>query len=102
MKHLIFTAIVAANILFTPAEVLAGPVERACITSPRKQKSTMLCRCVQQVADQTLTRSEQRRGAKFFRDPHKAQETRQSDNPVTERFWKRWVAFGEAAEQSCR
>lgn len=101
MKYVIPAALLAALMLTMAPPVQAGPIDRACMSSPRKQKSPQLCRCIQQVANATLTRGEQRKAAKFFRDPHKAQETRQSDNPANERFWKRYKAFGSQASQTC-
>ncbi|SDI64613.1 hypothetical protein [Lutimaribacter saemankumensis] len=83
----------------TPAE--AGTIARACIASPRKQKTPELCGCIQRVADQMLTRGEQRQAARFFRDPHRAQETRQSDNIANERFWERYKAFAARAVEYC-
>ncbi|WP_239479518.1 hypothetical protein [Actibacterium sp. 188UL27-1] len=60
-----------------------------------------LCKCIQRVADQTLTRGDQRKGAKFFAKPQKAQDTRQSDNASNEAFWKKWKAFGNTAQAIC-
>lgn len=77
-----------------------GTIERACMRSDRTA-SRDLCQCIQRVADQTLTRSDQRKGAKFFAKPHKAQEIRQSDNASNEAFWKKWKAFGNTAEAIC-
>lgn len=78
-----------------------GPISRACMSAGRKQASRVRCGCVQAVADQSLTAADQRRGARFFGDPHKAQETRQSDNPANEAFWLRWKAFGQSAGRIC-
>ena len=78
-----------------------GPISRACMSAGRAQASRARCGCVQAVADQSLSGSDQRRGAKFFDDPHRAQETRQSDNPGNEAFWLRWKAFGERAGRLC-
>lgn len=78
-----------------------GPIEKACRASGRSQSSRARCGCVQAVADMSLSAADQRRGASFFKDPHSAQEIRQSDNPRNERFWKRWSAFGDQAERLC-
>jgi hypothetical protein len=61
-----------------------------------------LCGCVQYVADRTLSRGEQRRAVRFFRDPHEAQVVRQSDRPRDEAFWPRYRAFADTAERVCR
>ncbi|GAA3864657.1 hypothetical protein [Celeribacter arenosi] len=85
----------------TPLPATAGAIERACLASGRSGASRPLCGCIQQVADATLSGSEQRRAAKFFKDPQKAQDTRQSDNRSHETFWKRYKAFGNSAAAYC-
>ena len=103
MKHIVTLAVLAA--FFVPAIPVstaeAGPIGRACLASARKQKTPELCGCIQRAADEALTRSEQRKAARFFRDPHRAQEVRQSDNPANERFWDRYTAFGARAVEMC-
>lgn len=84
------------------AQFATGPIFSACMQAGRKQASRAHCGCVQAVADQSLASSEQRRGARFFSDPHSAQEVRTSDRAVDERFWLRWKAFGDRAGQVCR
>ncbi len=79
----------------------AGTIERACIKSDRKAATRSLCGCIQDVADLTLTRSDQKLAATLFRNPHKAQEIRQSDRRSHEKFWKRYKNFGATAEAFC-
>ncbi|WP_390912567.1 hypothetical protein [Pseudosulfitobacter sp. SM2401] len=79
----------------------AGPIANACRAAGRKQASRARCGCVQAVADRSLSSTEQRRGVAFFKDPHQAQVTRQSDNPANERFWKKWRAYGTQAAKLC-
>lgn len=79
----------------------AGPIERACAQSERGAQNRQLCGCIQQVADITLDRRDQRMAAKFFADPHMAQEIRQSDRRSHETFWRKYRAFGSAAESYC-
>ncbi len=79
----------------------AGPIESACIRSDRAQASSALCRCIDSVAQQTLTRSEQRRAASFFRDPDLAQAVRMSKREADNVFWARYRSFGETAELYC-
>ncbi len=81
---------------------VSGAVGTACIDAGRSAASPALCSCVQQVADQTLSRREQSRAAEFFADPQMAQDTRQSDNSSNEAFWLRYKAFSEQATRSCR
>lgn len=99
----ISTGLTMACVIFSAAPQLAaaGPIERACMSSPRQSASFRLCGCIQRVADQTLTRSDQRIAAKFFSDPHRAQEIRQSDNMRHETFWLRYKEFGATAAAAC-
>ena len=79
----------------------AEAIERACLKSDRKEANRMLCGCIQDVANLTLSNSEQRRAAGFFADPHKAQTTRQSDSRRDEVFWGRYQSFGKYAQEYC-
>lgn len=90
-----------ASAMFTPVSASAGAIERACMASDRGANNQRLCGCIQQVADATLSNREQRQAAKFFKDPQKAQDIRQSDSSSHEVFWKRYKAFGNAAAQYC-
>jgi hypothetical protein len=95
---------VAAAALVGPlmlAQAWAGPIERACNRSDRDAASRSVCSCIQSVADQNLSGGDQRRAAKFFSDPDRAQDTRVSDTSRDEAFWQRYVAFGELAEAYC-
>lgn len=87
--------------LNSPALFASGPISQACLRGGRDQASRARCGCVQAVANQHLSASDQRRGAAFFNDPQLAQDTRQSDNPASERFWLRWKDFGTNAGQLC-
>ncbi len=80
---------------------VSGPIGSACLSSGRSSASPVLCSCIQGVADQSLSGSDQRQAAKFFDDPDEAQETRTSDNPSTEAFWRRYRAFSDAASATC-
>lgn len=99
MKKLVFAAVITA---FTAPLAHAGNIERACLKSGRSSASRALCGCIQQAADLTLNRSDQKLAAKFFADPHRAQEIRQSDNRSHEAFWQRYKEFGATAEAFCR
>ncbi|GFE63474.1 hypothetical protein [Litoreibacter roseus] len=81
---------------------MAGSIERACMKSDRSAKSRYLCNCVQQVADITLSRQDQKLAASFFSDPHQAQVVRQSDRPRDEAFWQRYKGFAGSAQSYCR
>ena len=94
-------AFAAAVLSFLGSAAFAGPIERACNGSDRDAANRSVCACIQSVADQSLTNAEQRRAAKFFSDPDRAQETRVSDTSRDEAFWERYVAFGRQAEAYC-
>lgn len=79
----------------------AGKIEQACMASGRTGANPVLCVCIQNVANKTLSRSEQRKVAKFFSDPHRAQEVRQSDRASDEKLWTRYRQFGDAAQSYC-
>lgn len=87
--------------LATSTVAQAGAIENACVDSGRRGATRSLCTCIQTVADKTLTRRDQRVAAGFFKDPHRAQELRQSDRNRDEDFWLRYKAFGSAASRSC-
>ena len=82
----------------TPA--VSGKIERACIKSERPA-SRSTCSCIQNVADVKLSSGDQAMAAKFFADPQRAQDTRQSDNRSAEAFWKRYKEFGHLAAKHC-
>ncbi len=86
----------------TPRSLFAtGPIYSACLSAGRKAASRSLCGCVQAVADSSLRAGDISLAASFYADPHSAQETRQSDNPRNEAFWKRYKAYVANAEQHC-
>ncbi|MFU8883783.1 MAG: hypothetical protein ACNA7Q_15580 [Rhodobacterales bacterium] len=106
MRKFIMVAALAAvmapaAVFMAPSMVMAGPIDRACMASDRKARSLRLCTCIQQVADRTLSRSDQRMAARFFRDPQMAQDIRQSDNQSHGIFWRKYRAFGETAAATC-
>lgn len=78
-----------------------GPVAQACMASGRDGANWRACGCAQQVANQMLSRPEQMRAVKFFRDPELAQKARTANSDHAKAFWRRYSAFGTAAEQSC-
>ena len=100
MKTILISTALAAAML-APVAAFAGPVETACNRSDRSQSTRALCRCIDSVARDTLTRREQRRAAGFFNDPDEAQSVRMSSRPRDNEFWTRYQAFGAAAERLC-
>lgn len=95
--------LIAATLLALalPMTAIAGPIENACLKSDRKAASRALCGCIQQVADMTLSGGEQRKAAKFFRDPDQAQKVRMSKSDRDNEFWARYKNFGETAGAYC-
>ncbi|MDF1620937.1 hypothetical protein [Pseudothioclava nitratireducens] len=100
MKHTLLAMAVIGMSFATAGVASAGAIDRACAKAGRAE-SRALCGCIQQVADMTLSGSDQRRAAEFFKDPHKAQEVRQSDRASDESFWKRYKNFAATAESLC-
>lgn len=86
---------------FAPLPAVANPIERACLQSGRPAASRALCDCVGRAADMTLTGRQMREGARFFQDPQRAQNVRQSDRRSDEELWRAWRNFGETAEAMC-
>ncbi|MFV0358456.1 hypothetical protein [Tropicimonas sp.] len=99
---LVLLLAVPLNIASAPPADAGSTIERACMKSNRRAVSKPLCNCIQRVADQMLTRSDQRMAAQFFRDPQKAQDIRQSDRNTHEAFWKRYKDFGTTAGNVCQ
>jgi hypothetical protein len=83
------------------ARTATGPISRACMTSDRKARSRELCGCIQAVADQSLSASDQKLASSFYADPHRAQEIRQSDRTAHEAFWQRYKQYAETAAAVC-
>jgi hypothetical protein len=79
----------------------SGPLKNACLASNRKARSSQLCGCIQAVADQSLSRSDQLRAAKFYDDPQAAQDTRQSSRASDERFWDTYSDYSKQAARVC-
>ncbi|MDB4112390.1 arginine transporter [Yoonia sp.] len=79
----------------------SGDISQACLEANRRAATPELCSCVQQVANQSLSNSDQTRAAVFFSEPQLAQDTRQSDRSSDERFWQRYRAFTDLAGQIC-
>ena len=99
-SRMVNAALVAATALSLAA--CAGPIEKACLKAGRAAATPGRCDCIQDAADGTLGRGDQRLAASFFEDPHRAQEIRQSSRPSHSAFWDRYKSFGAAAERSCR
>ena len=93
--------ILAAVAFFLAQPVLASQIEQACLKSDRAFGQRALCGCIQDAADRTLTRRDQKLAATFFDDPHRAQEVRQSNRRQYSGFWERYKNVGQTAETFC-
>ncbi|MFW8594590.1 hypothetical protein [Cribrihabitans neustonicus] len=101
MKHFLLAALCAGSLAaVAPGSAGAGVIENACRQSDRGA-SPALCGCIQKIASHKLTRAEQRKVSKWFRDPHQAQVVRQSSRRSDERLWQRYKAFGDTAARAC-
>lgn len=94
-------AIVALALSLSSSFATAGPIERACLSSGRDGANRSTCGCIQRVADQTLRGNDQRKAAKFFRDPDLAHEIWLSKSRSDDAFWERYQTFGATAEAYC-
>jgi len=103
MTHRALLALVTGLALGFPAAPLeARIIAKACRDTGRPVATQGLCACLQRAADAELSRSDQRLAARFFRDPQRAQDIRQSDRARHEAFWERYTRFGDLAERLCR
>lgn len=48
-----------------------------------------------------MSRSQRKKAAKFFGDPHKAQVVRQSSRPSDEKLWENYKTFSAQAAKQC-
>jgi hypothetical protein len=101
MTNRIPAALVAFAFGLGLSQACAGPIEYACMSSGRSEANPAVCGCVQHVADLALDGSDQRRAAKFFRNPELAHKVMMSDSSRDDAFWARWEAFGAQAELYC-
>lgn len=93
--------IATAAVLLTTPLAVAGPIDSACVRSDRGTQNSALCGCIQQVADMTLSRADQRRAASFFKDADAAQHVRMSKSDADNAFWARYKNFASTAEAYC-
>lgn len=93
--------VIVAAVMLTAPFAVAGPVDSACVRSERAAGNARLCGCIQQVADMTLSRADQRRAAGFFRDAQQAQDVRTSKRDGDNAFWARYKNFAATAEAYC-
>ncbi len=100
-KSLKLALCAAVSLALLSGATFSGPIETACMRSDRDAANRSVCSCIQQVADVTLKSADQRRAAKFFRDPDLAHKTWISQKPGDDAFWDRYKEFGAQAEAYC-
>lgn len=102
MKQFLLVALCATSIsAMAPQIVEAAAIKRACMASERVAATRARCTCIQRVANQALTRSDQRTVAGWFRDPHQAQELKMSKTARDDALWDRYKSFGQMAQAVC-
>lgn len=100
-KSLVVALCAMVSVPLFPLQSIAGPIETACLRSGRDAANRAVCGCIQEVADMVLRGADQRRAAKFFRDPNLAHSVWISQKPSDDAFWDRYKQFGEMAEAYC-
>ncbi|WP_170351356.1 MULTISPECIES: hypothetical protein [Ruegeria] len=100
MKKFLLIALCATS-LTAIAPVEAAQIKRACLASDRTAATRDRCNCIQRVANQALTRSDQKTVAKWFTDPHQAQELKMSQTARDDALWDRYQNFGQMAQAIC-
>ncbi len=92
---------IAGTMAFGSLPAEAGFIGNACLKSNRPGSSRALCNCIDKVAKNNMTRQQQKKAAKFFGDPHKAQQVRQSSRKSDEQLWENYKAFSKQAVKTC-
>lgn len=98
---ILVAALAAITLTVLPVAAEASRIQNACARSDRAAATPARCACLQQVANQHLTRADQRQAARFFRDPDRAHQVRFSRDERDRAFWQRYGAFADAAEARC-
>ncbi len=103
MKQFLLIALCATSIsVVAPVAAEASQIKRACLASDRQAATRQRCRCIQGVANDTLTSGDQSKVAKWFSDPHQAQVLKMSKSARDDALWDRYQAFGQLAQALCR
>ncbi|NVO57239.1 hypothetical protein HW561_15710 [Rhodobacteraceae bacterium B1Z28] len=102
MKQFLLIAFCATSLTAAaPLPSEAAQIKRACLASDRSAATRQRCSCIQRVADQALTRTDQKTVSKWFSDPHQAQELKMSQTARDDALWDRYQAFGQMAKAIC-
>ncbi|MCX8954029.1 MULTISPECIES: hypothetical protein [unclassified Ruegeria] len=101
MKQFLIIAFCAASLTAVAQVADAAQIRQACMASDRSAATRDRCSCIQRVADQALTRSDQKTVAKWFKDPHQAQVLKMSKTARDDALWDRYQNFGQMAQAIC-
>ena len=101
MKQFLLIAFCAASLTAVAQVADAAQIRQACMASDRSAATRDRCSCIQRVADQALTRSDQKTVAKWFKDPHQAQVLKMSKSARDDALWDRYQNFGQMAQAIC-
>ncbi|WP_170473470.1 hypothetical protein [Ruegeria arenilitoris] len=102
MKQFLLIAFCATSLTaVSPTLTEAAQIKRACLASDRAAATRDRCNCIQRVANQALTSSDQKTVAKWFTDPHQAQELKMSQSAQDDALWDRYQNFGQMAQAVC-
>lgn len=101
MKQFLIIAFCAASLTAVAQVADAAQIRQACMASDRSAATRDRCSCIQRVADQALTRSDQKTVAKWFKDPHQAQVLKMSKSARDDALWDRYQNFGQMAQAIC-
>lgn len=101
MKQFLLIAFCAASLTAVAQVADAAQIRQACMASDRSAATRDRCSCIQRVADQALTRSDQKTVAKWFKDPHQAQVLKMSKTARDDALWDRYQNFGQMAQAIC-
>ncbi|WP_171100246.1 hypothetical protein [Ruegeria sp. HKCCD7255] len=101
MKQFLLTACCAVSLVSVAPVVNAAQIKQACLASDREAATRDRCSCIQRVADQALTRSDQKKVSKWFEDPHQAQQLKMSQTARDDALWDRYQNFGQMAQAIC-
>ena len=93
-------SLVTMAVLACAAPAFAGPAQKACLATERSP-GPRVCACAQQVADQTLSRSDQHIAASIIREPELFVKYQKDSSRRAQGFLTRYRLWGERVEQHC-
>ena len=73
---------------------VSGEIGQACMAGGRDSANARTCACIQGVANQSLSGTDQRKAARLFSNPDEAQQARATGGSL----WDRSAAFASQAE----